>query len=191
MVNFFLADLVTYGLQTNIVTNSGVGVLLFSREKKYNSFRYINTLFLMLGIAICSIATYFLDKFVLVQFELAEFRLCVAVVIAACYHLLISRLWKRISHFKHYLYENSCTYVFDLVFTIFVEMYLDMTLEIVPFLLSVGAVLIAVFVVNIIVGFFIEGINKSSLNINIRNVAARLFLIAIFAMILYYANMLV
>ena len=191
MVNLFLADLVTYGLQTNIVTNSGVGVLLFSREKKYNSFRYINTLFLMLGIAICSIATYFLDKFVLVQFDLAEIRLCVAVVIAACYHLLISRLWKRISHFKHYLYENSCTYVFDLVFTIFVEMYLDMTLEIVPFLLSVGAVLIVVFVVNIIVGFFIEGINKSSLNINIRNVAARLFLIAIFAMILYYANMLV
>ena len=51
MLNLFLTDLVTYGLSSNIVVNSGVGVLLFGREKRYKLFRYISTLFLMLGIA--------------------------------------------------------------------------------------------------------------------------------------------
>ena len=52
MLNVFLTNLVTFGLNSNIVVNSGVGVLLFGREKKYRFFRYINTLFLMLGIAL-------------------------------------------------------------------------------------------------------------------------------------------
>ena len=191
MLNLFLSNLIVFGLQSNVITNSGAGVLLFSREKKYRSFRYINTLFLMLGIAICGVATYFLNMFVYTKFDLVEIKLCVVVVLAACFHLIVSALWKKISKFNHYLYENSCSYVFDLVFTIYAVMIFDLTLGIVPFLMSVAAALIVIFVMNLFLGFFLEGINKSDLNINFRNVSARLFLFAIFAMILYYASMLV
>lgn len=191
MLNLFLADLVTYGLSSNIVVNSGVGALLFGREKKYRSFRYINTLFLMLGIAICAIGSYFLNMFVYSKFDLYEIKVGVAVVIACLYNLLIAALWKKMSLFGHYLYEGSCSYVFDTVFMVFVAMTLDFSLGIVPFILSVVAVMIVVFVMNFFIGFYVEGINKSSLKICFRNISARLYLLAIFAIILYYANMLV
>lgn len=191
MLNLFLADLVTYGLNANIVVNSGVGALLFGREKKYRSFRYINTLFLMLGICICSVATYFLNKYVYAKFDIYEIKVGVVVILACLYNLLISFLWKKMSLFGHYLYDCSCSYVFDTVFMVYVAMTLNLSLEIVPFILSVAAVVVVVFVMNFLIGFYVESINKSSLKICFRNVAARLFLLAIFAMILFYANMLV
>lgn len=191
MLNLFLTDLVTYGLSSNIVVNSGVGVLLYGREKKYKFFRYLNTLFLMLGIAICCIGSYFLNMFVYSKFDLYEIKVGVAVLIACLYSLLISMLWKKMSLFGHYLYDCSCSYVFDTVFMVYVAMTLDFTLGIVPFILSVVAVMVVVFVMNFFIGFYVEGINKSSLKICFRNVSARLFLIAIFAIILFYANMLI
>lgn len=191
MFNLFLTYLATFGLSNNIVINSGVGVGLFGREKQYRFFRYINTLFLMLGICICAFATYFLDYFVCSKFNLYEIKIGVVVLIAGLYNLLISFLWGKISLFGHYLYERSCSYVFDMVFTIFVAMTLDLTLAIIPFLMSVIAVMVVVFVMNFVIGFFVEGINKSSLPLCCQNVTARLFLIAIFAMLLYYANMLI
>lgn len=191
MLNLFLSNLIVFGLQSNVVTNSGAGILLYSREKKYRLFRYIDTLFLMLVIAICAVATYFLNMFVYTKFDLVEIKVCVVVIFAACLHLLVCALWKKISKFNHYLYENSCSYVFDLVFTIYVVMIFDLTLEIVPFLISVASSLVVIFAMNLFLGFFLEGINKSDLNVNFRNVSARLFLFAIFAMILYYASMLV
>lgn len=191
MLNLFLTNLVTYGLSSNLVVNSGVGVLLFGREKKYRFFRYINTLFLMLGIALSAIATYFLNKFVYAKFDLFEIKIGVLVFLVCLYNLLISFLWKKMSLFGHYLYERSCSYVFDVVFTIFVVASLGLELEIVPFLLMIASVLVVVFATTFLIGFYIESINKSNLKIYFRNVSARLFLIAIFAMILFYANMLV
>lgn len=191
MLNLFLTNLVTFGLSNNIVVNSGVGVGLFGREKQYRFFRYINTLFLMLGICVCAFATYFLDMFICSKFDLYEIKVGVVVLIAGLYNLLISFLWGKMSLFGHYLYEKSCSYVFDMIFTIFVAMSLDMSLAIVPFLLSVIAVMIVVFLTNFVIGFFIEGINKQSLPLCCRNVTARLFLVAIFAILLYYANMLI
>lgn len=191
MLNLFLTDLVTYGLNSNIVVNSGFGTLLFGREKKYKVFRYINTLFLMLGICICSLATFFLEKYVYLKFDLLEIKVGVLVIIACLYNLLVSLLWKKMSLFNFYLYESSCSYVFDTVFTVFVAMSLDLSLEIMPFILSVAAVMVVVFVTNLIIGFYVESINKSSLKLCFRNVSARLYLLAIFAIILFYANMLV
>lgn len=190
MFNLFLTDLVTYGLSSNIVVNSGVGVLLFGREKRYRLFRYISTLFLMLGIAICSISSYFLETYVYSKFDIMEIKVGVIVVIAALYNLLISLVWKK-SAFNHYLYDCSCSYVFDLVFMVFVAMTLNYSVAIVPFILSVVAVMLVVFITNFFIGFYVEGINKSTLKIGFRNVSARLFLVAIFGVLLYYANMLV
>ena len=191
MLNLFLANLVNFGLETNVVTNSGVGVLLLGREKKYASFRIVNTLFLLLGIAICSAATYFLNMFVYTKFDLVEIKVCVAVFLAAVYNLIICKLWKKISLFKYYLYESSCAYVFDLIFTVYVVMVLDLTLEIIPFLMSLAAAVVVVFFTNLIMGFFLEHINKSYLNINIRNVSARMFLTVIFVIFFHYVNMLI
>lgn len=191
MLDLFLANLASFGLSNNIVVNSGAGVLLFGREKKYRLFRYIDTLFLMLGICICSVAMYFLDKYVFLKLDLSEIFIGVAVLIACLYNLLISKLWSKMSLFGHYLYERSCSYVFDTIFTVFVVLNLDFTLEILPFILSVGAVVLVVFLTVFIIGFFIEGINKSSLRLCFRNVSARLYLVAIFAVLLYYLNMLI
>ena len=191
MLDLFLANLVTYGLNSNIVVNSGVGVLLFGREKKYRLFRYINTLFLMFGIALCSVATYFLNEYVYSKFDLFEIKLGALVLLVCLYNLLIAFLWKKISLFGHYLYERSCSYVFDVVFTIFVVMSLNLALELTALLMTILAIILVVFVTNFLVGFYIDGINKSSLKVYFRNVSARLLLLAIFAMILYYANMLV
>ena len=191
MLNLFLTNLVSYGLSSNIVINSGVGVLLFGREKKYKLFRYINTLFLMLGICLCAICVYFLNQFVLTEFDLSEIKIGILVILVCLYNLLISFLWKKMSLFSFYLYERSCSYVFDVVFTIFAVMALDLTLQLVPFILSVASILVVIFVSTILIGFYIESINKSTLKVYFRNVSARLFLIAIFAMILFYANMLI
>ena len=191
MLNLFLTNLINYGVSSNIVVNSGVGALLFGREKKYKLFRYVNTLFLLLGICLCSICIYFLNQFVLIKFDLSEIKIGILVILVCLYNLLIAFLWKRISLFSFYLYERSCSYVFDVVFTIFAVMSVDLTLQLVPFILSVAAILVVIFVTNLLVGFYIESINKSTLKVYFRNVSARLFLIAIFAMILFYANMLI
>lgn len=191
MFNLFLSNLAYYGLSNNVIINSGVGSLMFGREKKYKLFRYINTLFLMLGICICSFAIYFLDVYVLTKFDLQEIKLGILVLLACLYSLLISMLWTKMSLFGHYLYERSCSYVFDVVFTVFVVMNLDLTLAILPFVLSVAAVVVVVFLTTFIVGFFVESINKSSLRLCFRNVSARLYLLAIFGVLLYYLNMLI
>lgn len=191
MFNLFLSNLAYYGLSNNVIINSGVGALMFGREKKYKLFRYINTLFLMLGICICSFAIYFLDIYVLTKFKLQEIKAGILVLLACLYNLLISILWTKMSLFGHYLYERSCSYVFDVVFTVFVVMNLDLTLAILPFVLTVAAVVVVVFLTTFIVGFFVESINKSSLRLCFRNVSARLYLLAIFGVLLYYLNMLV
>lgn len=191
MLNIFLTNLVTYGLNQNILVNTGYAALLIGREKKYRFFRHLNILFLILGIAIVSVATYYLNEFVLAKFDLVEIKIGVVILLAGLYNLLISFLWGKMSMFGQYLYEKSCSYVFDLVFTVFVVMTLDLSLKILPFLMTVLAIMAVIFVTNLIIGFYIESINKSYLKICVRNVSARLYLVAIFAILLFYLGKLV
>lgn len=186
MFYLFLTNLQNYGLTQNVFVNTGYGALLIGREKKYRFFRYVNILFMMLGVLICSIVTYFINKFVFVKFDLYEIKIGVVIFFAGIYNLFVSFLWGKMSKFGQYLYEKSCSYVFDLVFTVFVVMLLDFTLEFVPFLLTTLAILLAVFVSNLVIGFYIERINKSSLKLCVRNVSARLYLMAFFAILLFY-----
>lgn len=191
MLNLFLTNLAEFGLHSNIVVCSGTGALLYGREKRYTFFRYISVLFLILGVCICSFANYFLTNYVYSKFDIFEIQVGVLVLLACLYNLLISKLWKKMSLFGLYLYNSSCSYVFDIIFTVYVAMILDTTLAIVPFVCSLLSVIIVVFVMTVLIGFYVEGINKSSLRICFRNVSARLYLLAIFAIILYYASMLV
>lgn len=191
MFNVFLANLVTYGLNQNILVSSGYAALLLGREKKYRFFRHLNMLFTILGIAICSIAMFFINDFVINKFDVVEIKVGIAVLLAGVYNLFISFLWGKMSNFGQYLYEKSCSYVFDTVFIVFVVMTLDMTVKIVPFIMTVLAIMAVVFVTNLIIGFYIESINKSSLKLCVRNVSARLYLVAIFAILLFYLGKLV
>lgn len=191
MLNLFLTNLVTYGLNQNILVNSGYAALLIGREKKYRFFRHLNILFLILGIVIVSVATYYINEFVLAKFDLFEIKIGIVIFLAGIYNLLISFLWGKMSMFGQYLYEKSCSYVFDLVFTVFVVMTLDLSLKIVPFLMTILAIMAVIFVTNLIIGFYIESINKSSLRLCVRNVSARLYLVAIFAILLFYLGKLV
>lgn len=191
MFDVFLANLVTYGLNQNILISTGYGAILLGREKKYRFFRHLNILFTILGIAICSIAMYFLNQFVIEKFDIIEVKVGMIVLLAGLYNLLISFLWGKMSNFGQYLYEKSCSYVFDTVFIVFVVMTLDMTLKLVPFLMTILAIMIVIFLTNLIMGFYIESINKSSLKLCVRNVSARLYLVAIFAILLFYLGKLV
>ena len=191
MFNLFLTNLMNFGLNQNIFVNSGYGAMLVGREKKYRFFRYINILFTILGIILCSIATYFLNQFVFEKFDILEIKVGSVIFLAGLYNLLISFLWGKMSRFGQYLYEKSCSYVFDLVFTVFVVMTLDLTLSFVTFLMNLLALLVIIFATYVIIGFYIESINKSTLKLCVRNVAARLYLIAFFAILLYYLGKLV
>lgn len=66
-----------------------------------------------------------------------------------------------------------------------------MTLPIGEFAIAVAAVISVVLIMNVIIGFFVESLNKSYLNINYRNVPARLCLMAVFSIILFYLAQLV
>lgn len=191
MLETFLSYLVLYGLSGNILVSSGAGALQFQREKMYPLFRFINTLLLVVGIVICSLVSYILNKFVFMPYEMEYINISVLVLIAGLYNLIVSLIWRKISSFSHYLYQNSFSYAFDLVYTVFVVMMLDMSLQIGYFMLSVLAISIVIIVMNAIVGFFVKSMNRGYMNVNFRNVSARLFFLAIISLILSYASMLV
>ena len=191
MFDVFLANLVTYGLNQNILISTGYGAILLGREKKYRFFRHLNILFTILGITICSIAMYFFNQLVVEKFDIIEVKVGMLVLLAGLYNLLISFLWGKMSNFGQYLYEKSCSYVFDTVLIVFVVMTLDMSLKFAPFLMTILAIVLVIFVTNLIMGFYIESINKSNLRLCVRNVSARLYLVAIFAILLFYLGKLV
>ena len=107
MFNLFLTNLMNFGLNQNIFVNCGYGAMLVGREKKYRLFRYINILFTILGIILCSIATYFLNQFVFEKFDILEIKVGSVIFLAGLYNLLISFLWGKMSRFGQYLYEKS------------------------------------------------------------------------------------
>ena len=189
MLQVLLSYLVLFGLKNNIVVANGTGAAQFQREKMYRSFRLIDTLFLVLGVVVCSFITYLLNKFVYVKFDLEYINLSVAVVLVGAYNLLVSHIWSKISTFKHYLYESSFSYVMDASYTFSVIFTIDMTVPIAEFSMQILAVAISILVVNIIVGFYTESVNRSYINSAFRNVPSRLFLLAIFSILLHYAGL--
>lgn len=191
MIETFLSYLALYGLQQNIFVVNGAGPLQVQREKMYKSFRYLNALFLILGIILTSFISYLLNNYVYSKFDMQEFSVSVNVFIVALYHLIVSVIWQKISYFKFYLYETSFSYGFDVVFTLSVIFTLDMDVKILEFASAVVAVALVVMIMNVLMGFYIRSMNRGYLNINFRNVSARLFLFALFSILLYYGSLLV
>lgn len=191
MLDILLTYIVLYGIKNNVLVSNGTGALQFQREKMYRSFRLVNTLFLMLGIAIASFISYVLQSYVYQKFDLAYIGTSVTVLVVGLYNIIVAHIWTKISSFKHYLYESSYSYVMDVAFTLSVIFMLDMNLSILNFSLSIIAVLLVVFVSNILIGFFVESFNKSYINSSFRHVPSRLFLLAIFSILFYYAGLMI
>ena len=190
-MELFLSYIVLFGIQNNIMINNATGAVQFQREKKYQAFKYISVAFLMLGIVLCSFIAYALSNFVYDKFGLNYIETSVIVFFVGIYNMIVSTIFAKFSSFQHYLYDTSFAYVMDFAYTLSVVMTLDMTLPILEFTLAVLAVITVVFIMNILIGFFVEGLNKSYLNVSYRNVPARLCLMAIFSMLLFYAAQLV
>ena len=132
---------------------------------------------------------YFLQEYVLLKFDLMEFKIFAVVLVAGVYNLLVTFIWKKSTYFGRYLYASSCGYAFDLVYTVYVVMTMNFAVEMSVFLMGLVAISIVLFVMNMVFGIFIDSINRSNLNINFRNVSARLLLFAIISFLLHYANL--
>jgi len=189
MLEAFLYYLVEYGLKNNLVVN-GAGVVVFQREKMYTSYRMISNLFLILGIVLSSTITYFLYTYIYSKYDLYNISVSVNVLIVGAYNILVSAILKKKRGFNSYVYENSFSYAYDTVFILSVVFSLDMTVDggMLFFFMSLLSTIVVIFITNIIIGFFVRNCNRGYLNDSFRNVVARLFLFAIFAVIFYYTS---
>jgi hypothetical protein len=191
MLETFVSYLVLYGLSSNIMIANGSGVLEFQREKMYRKFRYLNALLLILGIAITGFVHYFLEAYVYEKFDIQFVGFTVVILIAGLYGFAVSAIWKKASHFGYYLYKNSYSYAFDLVYTVSVILMLQVDTSILNFALQLVAVALVVLVMNVIVGFFVRSMNRGYMNTNFRNISSRLFLLAFISILIYYSGLLV
>lgn len=191
MFKEFLSYLILYGVRDNVITNNGSGALIFQREKMYTKFRILNCLLLMLGIIVCSAVTYALNTFVYSKFDLFYINVSVSVFVVCLYNIVVATIWRKVSNFGHYLYDYSYSYPSDVVYTLSIILTLNFNLPLVSFILSVAAIVLVVFIMNLFVGFFIESSNRAYMNASFRNVPSRLFLLAIFSVLIYYLNMLI
>lgn len=191
MFEVLLSYIILYGVSNNVLVANGAGALQFQREKMYRSYRLLSAVFLVLGIAICSFIAYVLQNYVYSKFDLEYIGNTVIVLIVGLYNFIVSAIWSKISSFKHYLYESSYSYVMDFAYTLAVIFTLDMSESIANFSMAIVAIVLVVFVMNMIVGFFVESVNKSYINVNFRHVPSRLFLLAIFSILLYYAGQMI
>ena len=191
ILNALLTYLIMYGLKSNLVVQNSAGAVIFQREKQYTSYRYISNLVLILGVVICAAVSYFLNRFVYEKFNMYYISETVNVVIAGTYNIGVSKFLKKRPSFNNYLYENSFSYAYDTVFIVSVLLMMDMNMTIVHFFLSLGMAVVSIFVTNVLIGFFIKSLNREYVNISARNIAVRLFTIAIFSILIYYAQLLV
>ena len=169
---------------------TGPGALVFQREKQYFSFRIFSTLFLVLGVALGATVSYFLYTYIYSKFNMYYISATVIVLFVGVYNLLVSLIFRKYKY-NFYLYENSFAYAFDSVFTLSVIFTLDMSLSIANFFMMLLAILIVIFVTSLVIGFFIKNSNRGYLNVCARNVPAKIFLLAIFSIVLYYLSLLV
>ncbi len=190
MFQIFLSYLALYGINSNLMLN-GAGTLEFQREKQYASFRLISSIFLIIGIVLTGTISYFLYKYVYSTYNLYYINTSVNVLIVGIYNLIVSAIWRKIKKFDNYLYQNSLSYAFDVVFTLSVIFTMNMNISISQFFISLAAIVIVVLVTNLILGFFVRWLNRGYMNVSVRNVPARLFMLAILSIILYYASQLI
>ena len=66
-----------------------------------------------------------------------------------------------------------------------------MSVGILDFVWALLAIAIVVMIMNVLMGFYIKSMNRGYMNVNFRNVSARIFLFAIFSILFYYAGILV
>ncbi len=191
MLKIFLSYLVLFGLKNNVITANGSGALEFQREKMYRFYRYINTLLLILGIIVVAMINYVLETYVYSKFDLHFVGFTVIVFLSGLYGLIVSAIWKKASHFGYYLYKSSYSYAFDLVYTVSVVLMMNINTGIAYYLIQLLAVAIVIMLMSAIVGFFVRSMNRGYMNINFRNVSARLFLLAFISILLHYAGLLV
>ena len=186
MFQTFLSYLVLYGLKSNLVACNGSGALIFQREKMYTSYRFISNLFLILGVILTASISFFLEYFIYSKYDLYNISFSVNVLIVGAYNMLVSLFIKKSPSFSNYVYENSFSYAYDMVFTLSVILSLDMTLSIPLFFMSLLSAVVCIFVTSALIGFFVKSVNRGYINDSFRNVAVRLFLLAIIAIIFYY-----
>ncbi len=191
MLNLILGFIVLYGLKSNIVVSFGPGAMLMAREKQYAKFRAASSLLLMLGTILCLIISYFLNKYVYKPNDMFYLSTVISVLIVGLYNILVSKIFSKMSNFMHYLYEKSYTFAIDFVFIMSLIFVIDMSLVLVDFIVMAAVIGVVMFISNMLFGFYIEDANKSHIDKTYLNVPSRLFILAIFSMLLYYAGMLI
>ena len=122
MLNLILSFVLLYGIKSNIVISLGTGALLFQKEKQYLKYRTSNSFFLMLGVIVCLIVTYFLNKYIYLPYDMYYLSVVVSVLIVGVCNILISKIFANMSNFMHYLYEKSYSFVIDFAFMFFLKL---------------------------------------------------------------------
>jgi len=192
MLNLFVSFLLLYGIKTNVVLNSGAGSLLFQKEKQYAKFRILDTLFVAMGTILCLMISYILYSYIYKTYNMLYLSVIISVLVVGIWNLIVSKIFGKMSHFVHYLYEKSNSFVFDSVFILSVIFSIDMAAyAMLDFVILAATLAIVIFVTNLIFGFFIEDANKTNVDKHYLNVPSRLFMLAIFSIILYYASQLI
>ena len=187
-MKLFLSYLLIYGLKNNLIVLNASGVTQLQREKKYTNFRYLSSMFVCVGVLLCSMIAFFVKNLIIDPFDMQEIYLSIITIIVLLYNLIVATILNAKSTFIYYLYDRSVSYVLDSVFIISVIYSLDMAIDILPYLLSVFAAVIAIFVTNIIVGLYVKFINKSYVIPSFRKVPITLLLLSVFSILLYYLS---
>ena len=191
MAQMLLSYLVLYGIRSNVIILNGSGALVLQREKMYRSFRYLDAILVILGTVVISIITYILNTYVYAKLNLYYINFSVVVFMVGLYNLFVSYLWRKVSNFQNYLYQKSYSYAIDVAFMLSVILTLNMSLPMADFLVSLVAISAVIFVSNMLVGFYVHSINRGYMNINFRDVSARLFILAIFSILVFYVGQLI
>ena len=190
-MKIFLSYLLIYGVKSNLMIMNPSGVTEFQREKKYTQFRYISSLCVCLGVLLCSFACYLIKKFLIVPFEINEIYISVVAIIVLLYNLAVATILNKKTTFIYYLYDRSVSYALDSVFIMSVIFTLNMQIEIVEFIISLFAALLAIFITNVLVGFYVRFINKNYVIPSFRKVPITLLLLSIFSILIYYLGQII
>lgn len=192
MLELFLSFVLLYGVKSNVIVFNGAGVLTYQKEKQYIKFRILNSIFLAVGIIVCLMISYALHNYVYKPYDLEYLSIVVSVLIVGIYNIIISKIFSKMSHFSHYLYQSSYSFAIDFVFILSMIFVIDMaSYTIIEFLIMAATIAVVMFLSNLIFGFYIEDANKSNIDRHYLNVPSRLFMMAIFSIILYYASLLI
>ena len=93
--------------------------------------------------------------------------------------------------FKSLYKRNSYSFAIDLVYISTTVLMLDLSVSIASFAMGIVAVAVVIIAMNALFGFYVRSFNRGYMHVKFRNVASRLFLMAFFSVLLYYAALLV